>query len=43
MLAAPKPSCDGKDKYKEAARKAGPIRLTVLNLDKGMPMVPWMF
>ena len=43
MLVATKLSCDGKDKYKEAARKAGPIGLTVLNLDKGMPMVPWMF
>ena len=43
MLVATKLSHDGKDKYKEAARKAGPIGLTVLNLDKGMLMVPWMF
>ena len=43
MLVTTKLLCDGKDKYKEAARKAGPIRLNVLNLDKGMPMVPWMF
>ena len=43
MLVATTLSRDGKDKYKEAARKAGPIGLTVLNLDKGMPTVPWMF
>ena len=43
MLVATKLSHDGKDKYKEAARKAGSIGLTVLNLDKGMATVPWMF
>ena len=43
MLVATKLSHDGKEKYKEAARKAGPIGLTVLNLDKGMPTIPWMF
>ena len=43
MLVATKLLHDGKDKYEEAARKAGPIGLTVLNLDKGMATVPWMF
>ena len=43
MLVGTKLSRNGKDKYKEAARKAGLIGLTVLNLDKGMQTVPWMF
>ena len=32
MVIATKLSCNGKDKY-----------VTVLNLDKGMPTLPWMF
>jgi hypothetical protein len=39
MLVATKLSHDGKDRHKEVARKAGPIGLTILALDKGMPMV----